>query len=330
MNQRVKRVAMPIASAMPFATVARRLDRGRDGALPVVVCVDVEPDGRVVDPGAAGPWRSFERVVPWMQSLRDRLSEVTEAPAAFTWCLRMDPQIDEVWGSPTWAAETYGDVLAEVEASGDELGLHTHTWRLEADSSTWFTDHDPAWGRHCAQMGLDAFEAAFGRSCRAHRGGDHVMSGEILDCLRQAGVKIDLTVEPGLPPTGPPLPTERANGVSPDYRGVPTGPYRSSPAMFPEPDPAGGTDPLLVPQANGPPLRGAWISTIGIVTHPSLFAARILRELRRRPPRVLVFAMRTDPDYLLNWSRIAKNLEHLARHRGVRFATASAAAEALT
>src|SRR5438552_4093078 len=59
---------------------------------------------------------------------------------------------------------------------------------------------------------------------------------------------------------------EAARGLTPDYRGVPTRPYRSTPSRFPASDPAARVGPLLVPllspRSRRPPFRrvplGLW------------------------------------------------------------------------
>src|SRR5207244_1229972 len=120
------------------------------------VCFHVEPDDRAVDRGNPGPWGGFEDQVERIAPLRERLSELSRQPVAFTWCIRMDPQIAATWGSPTWAAERYGNVFAELQRSGDELGLHTHLWRWDEGAADWTTDHEVAWGMHCLTEGHDA------------------------------------------------------------------------------------------------------------------------------------------------------------------------------
>jgi hypothetical protein len=81
----------------------------------------------------------FERFVERLPALRDELSEATWQPAAFTWFLRIDPQVAEGWGSATWGAEKYADVLSDLTASGDELALHTHLWRWDSQAGDWLT-----------------------------------------------------------------------------------------------------------------------------------------------------------------------------------------------
>jgi hypothetical protein len=150
----------------------------------------------------------------------------------------------------------------------------------------------------------------------------------VLGTLRTRGITTDLTLEYGLPPWKP-LPGERANGVPPDYSAVPIDPYRSSPDRFPAPDPTGDSDPFLIPLVGGPLRRGRWARTLVLGTHPTFFAVRMLGTLIRRSPRVLVFALRTDPDLARAWGPVSENLRHLARHPGARFVTATDAADAL-
>ncbi len=304
----------------------RLLDRGRRhaAALPVVLGVDVEPDLRVFDRGDARRWSGFERFLERFRGLRGRLAEWTDAPVAATWFLRMDPQVDVTWGSPEWVAEAYGDALTELAAGGDELGLHTHTWRWDGGSGRWVADYsDETWASHCVRTGLTAFESAFGRPCLAHRGGDHFLSASMLSELEAAGAVVDLTVEPGWPPIASLHVDETTVGSLPDYRSVPRTPYRSSPDAFPAPVSGKTTGPLLMPLFSPPALRRR--HRLPLTPDSRHFVSRLAFELLREPPPVLAFVVRTDAA-LDAWDVIARNLEHLARHRGARFVTATAAA----
>src|SRR5438477_382496 len=82
------------------------------------------------------------------------LANFTGAAVPITWLIRMDLQIADTWGSPTWPVDTYRDVLTELESRGDEFGLHTHLWRWDADVADWVTDHDPEWSGQCVSMAL--------------------------------------------------------------------------------------------------------------------------------------------------------------------------------
>lgn len=267
----------------------------------------------------------FEAILPRIERLRERLENLTGAPASFSWLLRMDPQIEHVWGSADWAAEHYASDLAELSARGDELGLHTHTWRWHAAGGIWIRDHDPAWEEHATDTGLDAFEAAFARPCRIHRAGDRVLSPAILSCLESRNVAVDFTVEPDKPPLPRMSRKELATALTPDYRVAPRTPYRTSRELFPAEDPGGGSGPLLIPMACAPGRRPGERKPLHLLQVSGRFELRLLRTIRSGPP-VLVFALRTDARTLRPWDIVERNLDHLATQPGVRFVTGSSAA----
>jgi hypothetical protein len=182
---------------------------------------------------------------------------------------------------------------------------------------------DEAWAAHCLSMGLTSFESAFGRRCRAHRGGDHFLSAPMLSGLERAGADVDLTVEPGWPPIARMHDHETTVGCMPDYRKVPRTPYRSSPEAFPAPVPGKVTGTLLMPLFSPPALRRR--QRMPLPPDSRHFVSRLAFELVLDPPPVLAFVLRSDVA-LHAWDRVERNLEHLAKHHRVRFVTASEAA----
>jgi peptidoglycan/xylan/chitin deacetylase (PgdA/CDA1 family) len=298
---------------------------GRRPGTPIVFCIDVEPDPRVFDRADPDSFAGFERLVGRLPQLRERLSEATGKPAAFTWFLRMDPQVAETWGSPAWIADSHGAVLAELTERGDELGLHTHTWRRDDGTGEWFADYeDRSWAEHCLTMGLDAFETAFGRRCRAHRGGDRFLDGVMIPVLEAHGVRVDLTVEPGLSPLGA-LEGEAARGLSPDYRGVPSRPYRSSADTFPAPDPTPGSDLLFVPLVSSPRMRPPF-GRFPLYLNHEHFQRRVALELFRRIPTVALAVRSSSALSSDAWTMISERLTEIARYRRMEFVAASEAA----
>jgi hypothetical protein len=291
--------------------------------VPVVVSIDVEPDERTFDPAEPPQWRGFEGFVERVGRLRERLSELSGAPVGFTWCLRMDPQLEQTWGSAEWVADAYAGSLQDLRDQGDDLGLHTHAWRHDAASNQWYADfEDEAWGVHCVEVALDAYERSFGRTCEVHTSGDHCLTGAMLARLEAGGVRAELSVAPGLRGHRM-LPHERVRGGDVDYRGVPAVPYRSSQGSFPLPDP-GGSGLLLMPLTTSIGRRAAR-GPLSPDSSPMRFIPRLEFELMRRP-LLLNFAVRSDAGLGGRWTQLARNLEHVARHRGIRFVTATAAA----
>jgi hypothetical protein len=311
------------------AVFARLHDHDR-APLPVVLCCDVEPDLRTFKRGVAGRWTAFEELLPRIQALRERVANLTGVAASFSWFLRMDPQVADTWGSPGWVAEQYATAFADLESHGDQLGLHTHTWRWHAGAGGWVRDQDPAWEEHCVDVALRAFETAYGQSCLAHRGGDRYLSGGMLRRLEANGVAVDLTVEPDKPPEGALAKHEMVTGLTPDYRGVPRTPYRSTPDAFPAADPTSRSGPLLIPLASGPRGKHRHAKPLHPFMIPSIFAPGLLRATHNSSPPVLAFAMRTEPAVISIWDVVKRNLEHLARMPGARFVTAGVAAAALS
>src|SRR5215204_3674691 len=152
--------------------------------LPVIICVDFEPYNRQISPDGGKVWEGAAETMGFFGALRNRLEEVAGAPAHFNWFFRMDPQIERAYGSPGWVAERYGELIARLDAAGDELGLHTHAWRWDGGTGRWVTDHgNRQWVEHCVRMSFEAYEKAFGRTCVSFRFGDHWMNDETMDLL---------------------------------------------------------------------------------------------------------------------------------------------------
>ena len=291
--------------------------------MPVVVGVDIEPDERLFSPDDNKPWKGFERIVELVDPLRTRLQQVTGGPVAFTWFLRMDPQVERTWGFPAWAAERYSSELQALRDAGDEIGLHTHTWRLDEERGEWIAEYaDQAWAEHCLAVGCAAYEEAFGRPPRVHRFGDHFLSGPMLTELASHGIEADFSLEPGWPEVGPngPWAHERWNGRLPDLRKVPNRPFRSSEGRFPEPDADNPQPPLLDPLYSPPALRRP--QRLPLPPDSGHFTSRLAFELTSRTPSLIAMTLRSDAS-LGRWEPSVANLEHLAQHPGMRFVTAS-------
>jgi hypothetical protein len=217
--------------------------------IPVVVCIDVEPEGRAIDPDVRADWRGFESACDYFSALRPRLAAATRAPVHFSWFVRMDPQIERVYGSAAWAAIRYADPLRRLELAGDEIGLHTHFWRFDETSRRWLADFaDQDWMDRCVETSFAAFRRSLGRPCRSSRVGDRWLNDATIALLERLGARFDLTIEPGAPP---PALAEPFVGPLPDYRGAPREPYRPAPSSFLKPAGAAGRELWMVPLSTG-------------------------------------------------------------------------------
>ena len=114
--------------------------------VPVLFCIDVEPDGHVFPLADPSPWRGFEVLLARFTSLRARLEDLIGEAVAFGWSLRMDPQIILGYGSGTYVVDRYAAQFEELIAAGDELGIHPHAWRWNGREDRWISDHvDQSW-----------------------------------------------------------------------------------------------------------------------------------------------------------------------------------------
>ena len=194
--------------------------------IPVLLCIDVEPDQFCPDPSNPRPWTGFERTVPYLQEFRERMAAAAGRPVRFVWCLRMGPQIAKVYGSAGWIVEQYPEFVHTAREHGDVLGLHVHTYRWLEAERRWDDDlGDPDWVAECLESSTAHYRRLLGDTCRVLRFGNFWTSTEAVNHAEELGIRYDLTPEPGLPPNtftpGKPVPT----GELPDFYRIPRVPY---------------------------------------------------------------------------------------------------------
>jgi hypothetical protein len=307
--------------------------RREPAAIPVVVCIDVEPDTRHVAREGRPPWRGYAATVELLDEWRARLHAATGRPVRWSWFLRMDPSIADGYGTPGWVVTHALARTERLTRAGDALGLHVHCVRWAAEESAWIVDHgDPDWVAHCLDVGFSAYQAALGRPCTLLRIGDRFLDEATLEVIARLGVCIDLTMEPGLPPHPLGNLDDRRTGVFPDFRAAPRVPYRPSrtdlrvlaseahdgPWMLPVTTGA-GTDAPVLP---APPLHAAAIDNgmpayerLGLWHAPDVFrriVQQVLAENRRAP--YLVAVMRSSHTVRAERATINANLEFLRTH----------------
>jgi hypothetical protein len=200
--------------------------------IPILISIDVEPDERAIDPNVPKDWDGFEKTCEFFRKLRPQLEDATQSPVNFSWFFRMDPQIAHTYGTASWSVRRYRELIEEMIAAGDDLGLHVHAWRWDEPSSQWIADMgDQAWVEHCVNMGVAAFQESLNQPCRSFRFGNRWMNDATLELLEKLGVRFELTVEPGQKLF---FTTYPVTGTVPDFTSAPRRPYRPSKADFRE------------------------------------------------------------------------------------------------
>lgn len=206
------------------------------GRIPVLFCIDAEPDPRLVNRDAPEPWEGYEVTHRYLARLRPRIEEATGSPVRYCWFFRMDPQIAESYKSATWAADRYPEFLEANARHGDEAGIHTHAFRWREWDRTWVLDlGSQTWVEHCVGSSLEAFSRAFGRSCTSFRFGNRWLNTATVNFLERMGVRHELTVEPGARGRRDTDTGEETSGPLPGFGRVPREPYAPSESDFRKP-----------------------------------------------------------------------------------------------
>src|SRR5689334_1090608 len=140
--------------------------QGSRARVPIVICIDIEPDERVLNPDSAQDWLGFQAGWEPLHRWRAALSRLTGSPAHFNWFVRIDPQIEYCYGAADWAVTRYRPCFAAMAEAGDEIGLHPHAWRWRESERQWVSDFgDQSWIEHCVRQGFTHFERQFKRPC---------------------------------------------------------------------------------------------------------------------------------------------------------------------
>jgi hypothetical protein len=291
--------------------------------IPLVVSVDVEPDGLFIDRHDRLPWLGFEAAFERAEGLRRAAAGNTGRPVHFSWKLRMDHQVETTYGSAAWPAQHYEAAFERLLRAGDDVGIHVHPFRLIPGTDDWIADFsDPAWIAECIESSVAAFHSAFGADPRTASMGHNWHSSEALDLFYRLGIRFDLSLEHGTikPPFYDGI--GAFTGERPTFEAVPDYPYHPAEGDFCIPDPARHESVWILPLSSIPETgtgRRAKIA-LRLGTEP---IGRLLRDPGPVPPCPLVTVRSSD--FLDAGDRIVTALESV-----LDVATLSTPGEALS
>jgi hypothetical protein len=204
--------------------------------VPVLLLIDIEPDGFFIDRNKQAPWLGFERALEIIADIRPRLAQKTNRSAYFTWLVRADPQVAETYDSPTWAFEHYREAFKELLAAHDEVGLHVHPYRWEAGGNCWIDDYgNQEWVTHCIHMGVSAFEKFFQRKPASFSMGMDWTNQAAIQLVNELQIRHEFSAILGKEVQPFPI-YGNYTGVAPDCSRIPRRPYRPSRKDFLSPD----------------------------------------------------------------------------------------------
>ena len=218
--------------------------------IPVMMCIDVEPDGFFIDRNQPLPWKGYEGAYRYFSGLRSKLEEATDSPVHFNWFYRLDPQVAETYGSPEWPITNYPKFIDDFVKAGDEIGFHPHAYRWERKINNWIEDlGNQEWVNHCVEMGFDALKRALDRPCDSFRFGAYWTSTETVNLAEKLGAKYDLTIEPGFQLKKRDFYGKLYSAELPNYDHVPREPYHPAKIDFTKPDPKRSEGIWMIPMS---------------------------------------------------------------------------------
>ena len=112
--------------------------------------------------------------------------------------------------------------------AGDGLGVHPHAWRWDrGERRLGRRPRESGFVRECLDTAVDAFRTSIGHPPELLRYGDAYLDDNVVDAAEHAGIRYDLTLEPGQParPVPETADGEVATAWLPDWRRVPRVPY---------------------------------------------------------------------------------------------------------
>jgi hypothetical protein len=218
--------------------------------VPVLLLIDIEPDGFFIDRNDKAPWSGFERAMEIFADIRHRFAQKTGHSAHFTWLVRADPQVAETYHSPAWAFEYYREAFKELLAAYDEVGLHVHPYRWDAAGNCWIDDYgNQEWVNYCIHMGVSTFEKLFQRRPASFSMGMDWTNQATMQLVNELQIRYEFSTILGK--EAQPFPAYgNYTGVAPDCSRIPPRPYRPSQKDFLSPAAQQGNGIWIFPQSS--------------------------------------------------------------------------------
>ena len=315
----------PTSKAIPFKAAPNRYDAGMTRPpRNAILLIDVEPDERIM--GDCNTWSGTHSAMALLDGVRAELETRTRQPVAFNWIIRMDPQVEKIWGRADWTTHSLPGLLAAISHHGDHPGIHVHLWKWHEKRQQWYSEfNDVAWLELCLRLSVETFAKVFGHPPSMCRFGDRWLSDDVLRLEAALGIQYDLTLEPGLcdmPLFDDPL----ATAWLPDFRRAPRHPYRPQTGNFLEPG-GGAARPWMIPLSSTKPafrpvrrppylLKASYPANLAL--SPRVIGPLLDHELDRATHDPLVVVLRSgdvgQPEFRAN---IERNFARWLAHPGL-------------
>lgn len=168
----------------------------------IIIGCDTDPDresfvGKL--PTDRLVWQGMTAGIPRAKERLAKLTDSFGAPPRFSWCLRVDHQVNQLHGKYNWVLSTHREFLLQLEQAGDELSWHPHFWRFDQSRQLWYQEY---WDRQFQlQMLTDAYaayQAILPGRARTVRMGWGYHNTETFAKMQALGVQVEYSAIPGL------------------------------------------------------------------------------------------------------------------------------------
>lgn len=209
--------------------------------IPIHFATDLEPDEATPSIDKA----TFDNAgvsLREIQAKRHEIEDATGAKVNFGWYVRMDRQVETLFGNADAIAARNADLLEEAAQAGDEIGLHIHS--LEQTQNGWRAHYgDPDVIDEIIEHSTHAYQQFFGKPCRSVRMGDIWTNTRCVQKLNAVGIQFDLSAESGMRARklSDSYPNSNSTGWRPSMLHIDNLPYQPDPQQFSK---IGGDDKL--------------------------------------------------------------------------------------
>jgi len=171
-------------------------------AIYVILGCDTDPDRdyfvKDVSPDSL-TWRGMLEGIPRVKDKLQKLTDGDGKPPVFTWNLRVDHQIKQIYGTYNHILTAHTNFLLGLEKTGDELGWHPHFWCYDEIRKVWYQNYrDVDWQVGMLEKAFAAYQEALPGRARTVRMGWSYHNNRTFAALDKLGVEVDTSGIPGL------------------------------------------------------------------------------------------------------------------------------------
>ena len=171
-------------------------------AIYVIIGCDADPDRdyfvRDIPPDRLS-WRGMLEGIP---RVKDKLRKLTDSDGrspVFTWNLRVDHQIKQIYGAYNHILTAHANILLELEKNGDELAWHPHFWCYDEKRKVWYQNYrDVDWQVEMLKEAYAAYQEVLPGRARTVRMGWSYHNDRTFATLDKLQVEVDTSGVPGL------------------------------------------------------------------------------------------------------------------------------------